>query len=833
MKDDRVQDGAGLQARGGEAGVTGLGVTGPAALRVAAVVVTYNRLAQLQVTLARLLAEPVDHVLVVDNASDDGTADWLASRDDPRLRVLRLPENTGGAGGFEAGLGAVSRDVDPDWTVLMDDDARPKAGALAAFRAAAAGIDPDARAPDARTKEAPGGIAAAVVFPDGRICEMNRPSRNPFWHLPELIRTLTGRGHRGFHLRDAQLKPAAPPSPIDAASFVGFFVSRGAVARAGLPEGGLFIYGDDVIYSLRLRRAGVGLALHPAVRFEHDCASLGVGLVTRPMWKVYYLSRNGVALARMAAGWWLFPVALGWYLVAWSRKARHYAVEERPLYRALLWQGVWDGLLGRRGRNAAVHDRVARDERKAALLQGGWEVERPVLMTTSVSGPVSAPDLPAGPQSSAPRAAALVPTPPALKAVSAPPRLPPLAVPRPTGPGTPPATQPPATQPPAKPAGLRTRPLAQPARRRPRHLGLLGAFAGLVLLPVLASTGYLYLRAVDQYASTLGFTVRSEDISSAVDILGGLGAGLGGGTGSRDSDILYEFIRSQELVGLVDRRLDLRALYAQRRATDPLLSFDPDGTIEDLTDYWQRMVRISYDASSGLMELRVLAFAPQDAKAIAEAIYEESSKMINDLSAIAREDATRYAREDLDQAIERLKLAREALTAFRVKNQIVDLTADIQGQMGLLNTLQSQLAAALIESDLLIEVAPPGDPRLVQAERRIKVIEARIEEERQKFGGTGPGPSGENYAVTVADFERLTVDREFAERAYIAALSAYDGARAEANRQSRYLAAYIRPTQAEKSEFPQRGLIIGLVALFSFLTWAILALVYYSLRDRR
>ncbi|NCT11795.1 MAG: sugar transporter, partial [Rhodobacterales bacterium] len=54
-----------------------------------------------------------------------------------------------------------------------------------------------------------------------------------------------------------------------------------------------------------------------------------------------------------------------------------------------------------------------------------------------------------------------------------------------------------------------------------------------------------------------------------------------------------------------------------------------------------------------------------------------------------------------------------------------------------------------------------------------------------------------------------------------------------ANRQSRYLAAYIRPTLAEKSEFPQRELMLGIVALFSFLIWAILSLVYYALRDRR
>lgn len=386
------------------------------------------------------------------------------------------------------------------------------------------------------------------------------------------------------------------------------------------------------------------------------------------------------------------------------------------------------------------------------------------------------------------------------------------------------------------PAARRTpvvRPVASPARVKRRHWGLVFGFILMVIVPVLAASWYLHERAADQYASTVAFTVRSEDISSAVDILGGLGTALGGGGGgSSDTDILYEFIRSQELVAAVDARLNLRELYSRHYRTDPVFGFEPSGTIEDLTSYWRRIVRISYDANSGLMELRVLAFTPEEAKAVAEAIYDESTRMINDLSAIAREDATSYAREDLDLSVERLKEAREALTAFRIENQIVDVTADIQGQMGLLNTLQAQLAEALIEYDLLQNTARDSDPRVEQAERRIEVIEARIDEERQKFGAGGAGPSGESYATTVAEFERLSVDREFAEQAYVAALSAYDGARAEANRQSRYLASYIAPTLAERAEFPQRSLIVALVAGFAFLLWSILSLIYYSLRDR-
>lgn len=377
------------------------------------------------------------------------------------------------------------------------------------------------------------------------------------------------------------------------------------------------------------------------------------------------------------------------------------------------------------------------------------------------------------------------------------------------------------------------RPLATKAKRRPRHWGLLSAFIIIVLLPVAATSWYLWERAVDQYASTIAFTVRSEDVSSAADLLGGLAPSLGGGGGTTDSDILYEFIRSQALVTEVNNEIGLRGYYSRHVQEDPIFGFDPDGTIEDLTAYWRRMVRTSYDTGSGLMELRVLAFDPEEAREIASAIFENSTVMINNLSSIAREDATRYAREDLELAVERLKAARESLTAFRISSEIVDPTADIAGQMGLLNLLQSQQVEALIEFDLLNNSTRDGDPRLEQARRRIDVIEDRIREERQKFGVGGGDSQDTSYAETIAEFERLAVDRQFAEQAYAATLSAFDAARAEANRQSRYLAAYIQPTLAERAEFPNRFLILGIVALFSTLAWAIMALVYYSLRDRR
>jgi capsular polysaccharide transport system permease protein len=368
---------------------------------------------------------------------------------------------------------------------------------------------------------------------------------------------------------------------------------------------------------------------------------------------------------------------------------------------------------------------------------------------------------------------------------------------------------------------------------RRRHYGLLLSYLLVVLLPLLGIAVYLYDRAQDQYASNVGFTVRTEETGSATDLLGGLSQ-LSGGNTTRDGDILFEFITSAEMVQRMRARMDLVAHYAAPHDVDPVFALKPDAALEDLVGHWQDVVRVSYSQSNGLIDLEVLAFEPQMAQDIARAIVEEGQILINELNDQARSDSMRFAAQDLDAAIARLRTAREALTQFRTETQIVDPESDLQGRTGVLNNLQQQLAEALIEFDLLSEnTANPNDPRLVQVARRIQVIRDRIRQERLNFATEDVGAEGEDYPTLMARYEGLVVDREFAEEGYRAALTALDVARTNAARQSRYLAVYIQPTLPQSAEFPRRETIIAFAFLFLTLGWAIMALIYYSIRDRQ
>lgn len=356
---------------------------------------------------------------------------------------------------------------------------------------------------------------------------------------------------------------------------------------------------------------------------------------------------------------------------------------------------------------------------------------------------------------------------------------------------------------------------------------LLGSFLIVVVLPMVVSAWYLWNRALDQYASHVGFTVRSAETTPAVELLGGI-TELSGASSS-DSEIIYEFVQSENLLRTLREDLDLVGMWT--RPGDPVFTLPEDTRIEALQEYWQRMVSVIYDSGSGLIEIRVKAFDPADAQVVAERIYEESSRVINELSATAREDSTRYAREELDRSLDRLREARATLTAFRNETQIVDPQADALGRTGLLNTLQTQLAAALIESDLARATAPEGDPRVDQAERRVEVIQERIRQERATVSDASA--SQDSYSALVGQFEALAVDLEFAEQAYLKALATFETASAEAQRKSLYLATYLTPSVAETPLYPRRWMLLGMVAGSAFILWALLAMAFYAFRDRR
>jgi GT2 family glycosyltransferase len=295
---------------------------------VVAVIVTYNRLEKLSQAMSNVLAEAFDRVVVFNNGSTDGTDAWLSGLDDARVHVVNSDTNLGGAGGFHAGIDVAVREYMPDWVVCFDDDAYPERGAIDEFRA----LELD---------ESVAGVAAAVYLPDGTISEMNRPSRNPFASLRTFIKTAVFR-RKGFHVTNSDYA-GSRMKEIDASSFVGCFIRVKAIEeRLGLPRKELFIYGDDILYTLRIGQHGYRHLFAPSVKFVHACETLYEQKdVYLPMWKVYYTYRNRIEIYRTVAGGLFLPIVAVKSL-GWLAAIKYY--DNKSVYLKLLSLAVRDGL---------------------------------------------------------------------------------------------------------------------------------------------------------------------------------------------------------------------------------------------------------------------------------------------------------------------------------------------------------------------------------------------------------------------------------------------------------------------------------------------------------
>ena len=239
---------------------------------VTAVVVTYNRRDLLLESLAAVLAQDraPDAVIVVDNASEDGTP--AAVRDAfPAVRLAELRRNSGGAGGFAGGIAlALAQDADVIW--LMDDDTVPEPGALGALLTARDRMT-------ARAGRPPALIASRVLWTDGREHPMNTPRRKPFASQAERLAAA-----------------AAGCVPIRSASFVSILVDAAECRRRGLPRADYFLWNDDFEFTTRLLRGHTGL-LCPASVVVHKTAAFG-STDTDPGERFFYEVRNKIWMCR-------------------------------------------------------------------------------------------------------------------------------------------------------------------------------------------------------------------------------------------------------------------------------------------------------------------------------------------------------------------------------------------------------------------------------------------------------------------------------------------------------------------------------------------------------
>jgi capsular polysaccharide transport system permease protein len=348
-------------------------------------------------------------------------------------------------------------------------------------------------------------------------------------------------------------------------------------------------------------------------------------------------------------------------------------------------------------------------------------------------------------------------------------------------------------------------------------------FLLLVILPSLIVTAYFYGMAAPQFVSEARFVVSSRGHEGGAaaamrGMAGGAFGGFGGGSvASSETNSVRDFLTSLDAVMEAHAKLDLIAMWQRPEADwlSELWRTEP----ELLARFYSRMVTVSLDPSTNVTTLRVRSFRPEDSKALAETLLTSAEALVNRLSERTRNETLRVARQEMEIAEQRVLESRAAMVRFREQERELDSAGAAQAAVALRGQLEVALAQARAELTERLKFMRPDNPALQVTRNRIEALERQISSERTRHTETIVGGEGAVLARQLASFERLMLEREFADKQLASATASLETARLEAQRQQLFLSRIVEPNLAVYPLYPRKltnvaSIIVGLTIAY-------------------
>ena len=348
------------------------------------------------------------------------------------------------------------------------------------------------------------------------------------------------------------------------------------------------------------------------------------------------------------------------------------------------------------------------------------------------------------------------------------------------------------------------------------------------VIPMALGSTYYYKYASKQYEATAHFTIEKTGKAQSDPL--GLLTGLSGNVPStRDALIIKDYIQSREVIEATKNIFDIRKLYA-RMDKDWLSRLKSDASMEEITEYWKTKVNIEFNSTTGIAHLSVLAFEPEDAVTIINAIIASSENLVNNLSEKARHDSLAFATQELEKAQNYLKKVRSKVRRFRDDEQLLSPEKDIEKRFSLVANLEAELAKA--EANLMSLRASLHDnsPKVKAALNKYKALKYQVKKERSRQYKSS-NKNKQTIGTLIEKQEELFSEKEFAEKAYASTLLNMENARIEATQQHRYITVIVKPRMPEQEAKPDQPHDYIVLLLSCLLLWGIIGLIIASVRD--
>ncbi|MCI4677321.1 capsule biosynthesis protein [Rhodoblastus acidophilus] len=361
-----------------------------------------------------------------------------------------------------------------------------------------------------------------------------------------------------------------------------------------------------------------------------------------------------------------------------------------------------------------------------------------------------------------------------------------------------------------------------PASRRSRLYIL------AVMLPTLWAMLYYGLIASKRYVSEAQFVVRSVS-SQRLSGLQMFFRSFGLSPAADDANAVESYLQSRDAVRALAGKLPLREMFGRKEA-DVFARFPhfylwPRNSFERLYDYYLERVTVVRDPTTGITDLRVIAFDPRDAQEIAQELLQLAEAMVNRMNARAEKDAVKSSLDDLAMANARLAASQKSLAAYRKEAQFLDPASTSASILETITSLSSDLASATALAEEMKKTSP-ANPAIFSMSQKINSLRDAIDAERQKIAG-----GDRAVAAKLARYEQLLLDEKLAETGVEAANVSLEVARQDARKQSIYVEEVVEPNLADESTEPQRLRMIATVFVLSFAIFGVIWLLVAGTKE--
>lgn len=364
------------------------------------------------------------------------------------------------------------------------------------------------------------------------------------------------------------------------------------------------------------------------------------------------------------------------------------------------------------------------------------------------------------------------------------------------------------------------------ARRALRRANPL--FLATVVVPTLAAIVYFGFLASDVYVSQSQFVVRSPDKPAATG-LGVLLKSVGFSNAGDEIFITHDYVQSRDALRSLNRDGEVVEAYTRPFVSvfDRFNPFGWNGSFEDLFDYYRDKVAIEHDSTSSITTLTVKAFRPEDARRMNRQLLDLSEGLVNRLNNRGEFDLLGFAQREAREAEAEARRASQALAAFRNRYGVVDPERQATVQLQLVSKLQDELIGARLQLQQLQALAPEN-PQIPMLRTRIAGLSRQVDSELGRVAGGQRSLSG-----TAVQYQRLTLDREYADRRLTAAMTSLQEARNEARRKQAYVERIVQPNLPDEASEPRRLRGIFATLVLGLVVYGILIMLLAGVREHR